>query len=201
MQHSLTTRRAFTLVELLVVIAIIGILVALLLPAVQTAREAARRIQCVNQIRQLCLASLTYESSNQSFPPGLVDDDGNLQDGQHNGFVYLLPFFEESALHDQYRFDEDWKSDNNAALAQTRIEFLICPSNESGVTNEGNLPGAPTDYAFSKGDVAYLCNKPQNSGIFDVNSHTRVGKIADGLSKTMAFGEAISDPQWPVVPP
>lgn len=143
MRQTPTIRRAFTLVELLVVIAIIGILVALLLPAVQTAREAARRIQCVNQIRQLCLASLTYESSNRSFPPGLVDDDDNLQDAQHNGFVYLLPYFEESSLRDRYNLKEDWKSDNNAALAQTRIEFLICPSNESGVPNAGSLPGAP----------------------------------------------------------
>ena len=194
-------RRAFTLVELLVVIAIIGILVALLLPAVQTAREAARRIQCINQIRQLCLASLTYESANRSFPPGLVDDDNNLQEAQHNGFVFLLPYFEESALHDQYNFNENWKSDSNKVVAQSRIEFLICPSNDSSVPDEGSVPGAPNDYAFSKGEVAYFCDKSQGSGIFDVNSHTRVGKIADGLSKTMAFGEAVSDAQWPAMPP
>lgn len=201
--RSSTKNQAFTLVELLVVIAIIGILVALLLPAVQKAREAASRLSCVNQLKQLGLATLNYESSNRKFPPGIVDDDDNAQVALHSGFVYLLPYFEETALHDAYDFGSDWQSASNQAVAQNRLTGLQCPSNNSEVVQDGGFSGAPTDYAFCKGDVAYFCaarNRDQR-GVFDVNSATRHRDIADGNSKTIALGEAVSDPQWPASPP
>ena len=84
-------RSGFTLVELLVVIAIIGILIGMLLPAVQSVREAARRTQCMNNIRQLSLAALNYESAHMHFPSGVIDDDDNLQDAVRNGWVDMLP--------------------------------------------------------------------------------------------------------------
>ena len=196
-------RPAFTLVELLVVIAIVGILIALLLPAVQSAREAARRTQCVNNLRQLALAALNFEAAHASFSPGVVAaEDSALRNGMHSGFVFLLPFLEEQALHDQYDFNQDWKHPNNAAARLTQLSALLCPTNNSQVVDHGQFPGGPTDYAMSKGDTAFLCtSKPAGRGLFDVNSAVRVGKITDGLSKTLAFGEAVSDPEWVVVPP
>jgi prepilin-type N-terminal cleavage/methylation domain-containing protein len=194
-------RRAFTLVELLVVIAIIAILVSLLLPAVNSARESARRTQCMNQVRQLGLAAINYESANRKFSPGIVDDDQNAQEAWHSGFVYLLPFLEETALHDQYDLEQPWSSVDNLLVGQNTISGLQCPSNNSFVVDDGGVSGAATDYAFSKGNRAYLCGEPAGNGLFDINSATKVGKISDGLSKTIAFGEAISDPKWPAIPP
>jgi prepilin-type N-terminal cleavage/methylation domain-containing protein len=201
MLRPLALRRAFTLVELLVVIAIIAILVALLLPAVNSAREAARRTQCMNQLRQLGLAAINYEAANRTFPPGIVDDDDNQQIAQHNGLVFMLPFMEESALYDQYDFTSTWRSENNLLIAQNQVGTLICPSHESRVVDDGGVGGAPSDYAFSKGDVAYLCGNPTERGMFDVNSATKAGQITDGMSKTIAMGEAVSDPTWPASPP
>ena len=148
------------------------------------------------------MATLNYESANRKLPPGLVDDDSDLRDAKHNGFVFLLPYLEESAIHDRYNFDESWKSANNQAVAaNARLEVLLCPSNESSVANTGRIPGEPTDYAFCKGEVAYLCDKPSESGMYDVNSHTRIRSVIDGMSKTMALGEAVSDATWKAAPP
>jgi prepilin-type N-terminal cleavage/methylation domain-containing protein/prepilin-type processing-associated H-X9-DG protein len=147
---------AFTLVELLVVIAIIGILVALLLPAVQAARESARRAQCVNQIRQLGIAFLNYEDTAKSFPAGRLGCDGNLAVPECNGqgtdtgggnmgqsgasaFLHILPQMEEQALFDQWRIDDiavwyisaanNWFRDPEVAQAlATRVAMFHCPS-------------------------------------------------------------------------
>jgi len=195
-------RPAFTLVELLGVIAISGGLVALLLPAVQGAREAARRTQCFNQLRQLGLAALSYESANQAFSPGVVAaKNGALRDGLHSGFIYLLPFLEEQALHDRYDFSTDWKSAGNLIVGAVPIATLLCPSNQSQVLDNGGIAGAPTDYAMCKGDQAYLCTTSTSRGLFDVNSAVTMGRVVDGLSKTIAFGEAVSDPTWIMIPP
>ncbi|HEX3599397.1 MAG TPA: DUF1559 domain-containing protein [Lacipirellulaceae bacterium] len=140
--------RGFTLVELLVVIAIIGTLVALLLPAVQGAREAGRRISCSNNLRQIGVATLSYESSHKNFPPGFLGNDDPADFGalsttqgknQWNGvFVYLLPYMEEQPLYDLatrslnigvYNYDKNyWDDDNALAAAQTKLSILLCPS-------------------------------------------------------------------------
>lgn len=156
--------RGFTLVELLVVIAIIGILVALLLPAVQAAREAARRAQCINQIKQLGLACLNYESQQSELPPagkysgawGVDKTKGGCATGPRvdireqaftNGapgpgtswILEILPFVEESAIHDQWDFSKNigrTTSDGsvtNASLAGTDIAAFYCPSRRSSV--------------------------------------------------------------------
>src|SRR4051812_46549754 len=93
-------KAGFTLVELLVVIAIIGVLVALLLPAVQAAREAARRTQCSNNLKQLSLALLNYETVHTTFPPAGIDTN------QMSWTVLLLPYFEQQALYDQFNFNK-----------------------------------------------------------------------------------------------
>jgi prepilin-type N-terminal cleavage/methylation domain-containing protein len=129
---------AFTLVELLVVIAIIGVLIALLLPAVQAAREAARRSQCANNLKNLGLAALNFESARQYFAPAAQDRSGEPPPGQqpplatHNGISLLLPYFEQGAKFQQIDFDWDWddtfQSDNEAHTKQDLNGILICPS-------------------------------------------------------------------------
>jgi prepilin-type N-terminal cleavage/methylation domain-containing protein/prepilin-type processing-associated H-X9-DG protein len=142
-------KRGFTLVELLVVIAIIGILVALLLPAIQAAREAARRAQCTNNLKQVGLALLNYESSHKTIPPG----SGYLRpitEFKGNWVTAALPFLEEQSLQNQYDFDEfpdskdvDKDGKNNLELAsKTRIDALICPSDE--IANQPILEGRRT---------------------------------------------------------
>lgn len=146
-RHS--SSRAFTLVELLVVIAIIGILVALLLPAVQSAREAARRTSCTNNIKQLCLGALNYESAQKRFPPGylgstLLPGDGGAANGPkgYNQWcgviVQILPYIEAGTVNDIFTtslqtgvdsYDDHWWVDTNAANAsQYGIQSLLCPS-------------------------------------------------------------------------
>lgn len=148
-------RRGFTLVELLVVIAIIGVLVALLLPAVQAARAAARRTQCTNQMKQVTLATLNYEDTHGELPPAYTQGS----EKRHNIFAFLLPFLEERALADQYDFDKDWDSrfdprdrtgsaDPNAVynwdVGQNRIETLICPMTPLHTINN------PADYSVAQ---------------------------------------------------
>lgn len=115
--------RGFTLVELLVVIAIIGVLVALLLPAVQAAREAARRSQCTNNLKQLSLALHNYETVHNTFPPAGIDSN------QMSWTVLLLPFFEQQALYDQFNFNKGaWNAFNRITLVQgVRLKAIICP--------------------------------------------------------------------------
>src|SRR5439155_5143354 len=116
-------RSGFTLVELLVVIAIIGVLVALLLPAVQAAREAARRSQCSNNLKQLSLALHNYEGTHNTLPPAGIDSN------QMSWTVLLLPFFEQQALYDQFNFNKgSWQAFNRTTLVQgIRLKAIICP--------------------------------------------------------------------------
>ena len=188
-------RSALTLIELLVVIALIGILVGLLLPAVQSARQAARRQQCSNNLRQLGIALHGYHLAHGHFPSGVVADDDNFRDGLHSGFTLLLPFFEYQTLHDRYDFSSSWKSENNLVVARTQVDVLICPASGSEVGQVGGGEGAATDFAFSKGPLAHLCREPAGGGLFDIGSRVRVAQILDGLSHTFAVGEAASDPQ------
>jgi prepilin-type N-terminal cleavage/methylation domain-containing protein/prepilin-type processing-associated H-X9-DG protein len=124
-----TGRRGFTLVELLVVIAIIGILIALLLPAVQAAREAARRSHCVNNLKQIGLAVANYEIANQSLPPGgvLVFTDDTEFYGT-NWAIAILPFMENQALYDQYDQRFDNAAPENEVLRTTFVEAFMCAS-------------------------------------------------------------------------
>ncbi len=192
-------RTAFTLVELLAVIAIIGILIALLLPAVQAAREAARRMQCKNHLKQLGLALHTHHDNHKRFPSGVVASGDNFRDGLHSGFTLLLSYLEENNIYQAYDLETSWKSATNLPLATNRLDVLLCPSSESQVRQDGSVPGAPTDYCFSKGPLAYLCAKPTGGGMFDINSRVRITDISDGTSHTFAMGEAASSPNLPAV--
>jgi prepilin-type N-terminal cleavage/methylation domain-containing protein len=134
--------RGFTLIELLVVIAIIAILIALLLPAVQQAREAARRSQCRNNLKQIGLALHNYADTHGRFPPGGVCLDGagcwstysaSMADPRHvssgaSWVTMLLPYFDQSALYNQYRFDLPSANAANATVRRTWLTVLQCPS-------------------------------------------------------------------------
>ncbi|TWT92850.1 hypothetical protein Pla108_39900 [Botrimarina colliarenosi] len=208
----------FTLVELLVVIAIIGVLVALLLPAVQAAREAARRTQCVNQIRQLGLAVLNFESARKVFP-------GSMNDGSFSYLAVTLPYYEGNAIFDQL----DLTRRPSDADLPFEVEFLRCPSRSepeptvifngtseevietqkrshyyavNGAKDEDVCPGTdPFTITACKGALAKVnrCFLPDARGGHAINgvmyplSAVRNGQIVDGTSKTFLVGEV----SWP----
>lgn len=121
-----TKQKALTLVELLVVIGIIGLLIALLLPQVRSAGEAARRNQCMNNIKQISLALLSYESTHGNLPPAYtVDEKGNRL---HSWRTLILPYIEQQALYDSIDLNKPWDHPANAAARETIVELYLCPS-------------------------------------------------------------------------
>ncbi len=210
---SLRQRRpGFTLVELLVVIAIIGVLVALLLPAVQSAREAARRSQCSNSLKQLGLALQNYHDIYRVFPArrggsnfnDIASDPPRVRANYDrlSAFIALLPFYEQKALADQIASGglmngtqyppggpAAWHSGNNFRPWGTQIPMLLCPS---GNVRRGIGAFGKNNYAFSMGDLIVSHNSPQAviRGIFG-GSVRPVGlqNITDGSSNTIAMSE------------
>ena len=188
-------RRGFTLVELLVVIAIIGVLIALLLPAVQQAREAARRMQCTNQLKQLGLALHNHHDTYGSFPK-----KGRLQGGYHDrigGMLNVLPFIEQSALKE--RIDahtglaalSDMSPWSGYAPLQTRINMLLCPSDPGTSQSPPDGYGAPTNYKFSIGDsyLAIQSASRSHRGLFEDKGEKSFRDVTDGTSNTVMMGE------------
>ena len=196
MRNKTTEHRGFTLVELLVVIAIIAILVSLLLPAVNSARAAARRIQCTNHIRQLALGVLNYEAALHRLPPSTNVDltvtvTGN--NGSWGVHGRILPYLEQSALYQQVDLETAW--DFQAAVDDARISEFQCPSDPGAaiVRDPGNDKSLlwPTTYGFNLGTWFVFDPETGNGGDgpFYPNSHLKVGKIRDGMSKTFMAAE------------
>lgn len=153
-------RRAFTLVELLVVIAIIGILVALLLPAVQSAREAARRIKCSNQLKQIGLAVLQYESSIRSLPPGGVTEQPCCSNQNFSSWaVSILPFIEQTALHDQYDHRLPNEHADNQVLRESFVADYVCPSEEPLTTPSRRATGLGRNLLWMHGSYVAVTGR------------------------------------------
>jgi prepilin-type N-terminal cleavage/methylation domain-containing protein/prepilin-type processing-associated H-X9-DG protein len=205
-------RQGFTLIELVVVLAIIAILIGLLLPAVQRVREAANRLVCVNNLKQIDLALHSYYSSYGSFPPGMVTGQSNdLELLLSNGWHLILPFADQANLASAWDPSQAWYEGSNFQTVQVNVRLFFCPSNRnSGNINLNELQAlagfplpnpAAGDYQFCKGTNAALCSTVQlplpARGIFDVNTNTRIADIVDGTSNTIAAGEgAGGNPQY-----
>jgi prepilin-type N-terminal cleavage/methylation domain-containing protein len=186
-------RSGFTLVELLVVIAIIGVLVALLLPAVQSARESARRMSCQNNIRQIAIAVHNYHDINKSLPPAST----NPALSGSSGFAAILPFVEQASTFSLYDFSKGNSDPANMAAVSQRIKTYICPSCffvrkvPSGDCDANSR--APGTYAFSvgSGDPYGGGGVPTNGAIMTAGSQlTNFATITDGTSNTFLAGEA-----------
>ena len=191
----------FTLVELLVVIAIIGVLIAMLLPAVQAAREAARRMQCSSQLKQMGLALHNYAGSHGTFPSGAC----GLAD--HGLFTYLLPYMEQQTLFEKIDLNADTNGSANWSARITVVDVYICPSFPHPATyaidtfTTNSKSGALSTYVGVAGSfydvdansylgTTYAGRLPQN-GLFGWEQSRSMRDVSDGLSNTLAIGEFV----------
>jgi prepilin-type N-terminal cleavage/methylation domain-containing protein/prepilin-type processing-associated H-X9-DG protein len=195
-------RRAFTLIELLVVIAIIGTLIGLLLPAVQKVREAASRLSCTNNLKQIGLACHNYHDTNQSFPSGYRASgpytDGSSDTAPGWGWAaFLLPYLEQDNLFRSINLNQPVESPSNAPAVRTVIKTYLCPSDlwppaafavPDGFGSARALAAA-TSYAACVGGDESDADGPTGLGIFYRNSTTRFADVTDGTSTTILVGE------------
>ncbi len=204
MKKSPSPRLGFTLVELLVVIAIIGILVGLLLPAVQSAREAARRMECSNHMRQMMLASLNYESAFKKLPASRVSKTQDRLGPTISLSVHarLLPYMEQTQVYNLIDFSLEYNNAANNVARLTNVPSFRCPSdpsnqlppNAGGINNfyvnSGTIPlwSRSTSNPMLTGATAM----PDNDGVFYRDSFLRLRAITDGLSNTAGFSERLT---------
>ena len=211
------TSRGFTLVELLVVIAIIGILVALLLPAVQAAREASRRAACTNNMKQIGLGLHNFHDVNGVLPPGNIQGSVstpahqrfNIPTGVNHGWaIFLLPFIEQQNVADLYGWDTNWSSVNNRNARLQVIATFVCPSvplEKPRYDKPGVGKGATSDYSVATGvqqslysGGRLLIDKETNDspqGTMYANSLLALRDILDGTSNTLLVSENAGRPK------
>ncbi len=186
----LRRRSAFTLIELLVVIAIIAVLIGLLLPAVQKVRDAANRMSCQNNLKQLGLALHSHHDAKGSFPPGKTNG--------FSGFTYLLPFIEQENLYKQINFSVNASNAANNGPRGTSVKTFLCPSDPISTVPAGS---AGQNYRLNQGYNILYSGIPSTSGAnstmppadgpFWDDSKTRFADITDGSSNTVAIAEKL----------
>jgi prepilin-type N-terminal cleavage/methylation domain-containing protein len=187
---------AFTLVELLVVIAIIGVLVALLLPAIQAAREAARRMNCSNNVKQIGVAMQNFESATKRFPPSLLVDPAKRAQFRWSPLARLLPYLEQSGVSNNVKLDQDYGTLmlNGKLLASLRIVNFICPSEERD-EQRFNSAGAPEHYLTNYGvnNGVWTVSDPRQltdaAGAFAPGKGFQASEYTDGMSNTLMLAE------------
>lgn len=186
--RSAPRRDGFTLLETLVVIAIIGVLIALLLPAVQAAREQARRRSCANNLGQLLLAIESYESCHRRLPPGTMERAGPIRSrpvGYHISWVaQILPFFEEGNVYRHLNFSVGAYHVDNAKVRRVFLAMMHCPSDANSSRSAG------CSYAGCHHDVEAPIDA-DNHGVLFLNSRVRFRDIRDGRSQTIFLGERL----------
>jgi len=189
-----------TLVELLVVIAIIGVLVALLLPAVQAAREAARRTQCQNNLRQFGIAAHNYEATYKCFPYGRVFEPGRVlwTASQWSAQARLLPYFEQLSGYDRIDFTRRPDDGPNRELIDDEIPLFLCPSDFDRMGpaySPHGLRFARNNYRANSGSDVGIFDWPTATeacnGVFLTNRVVRIGGILDGTGHTALFSESV----------
>ncbi|AMV40317.1 DUF1559 domain-containing protein [Planctomyces sp. SH-PL62] len=194
-------RRGFTLIELLVVIAIIAVLIALLLPAVQAAREAARRIQCTNNIKQLGLALHNYHDVHGRFAPGSITVTATPTRDYRQPFITsLLPYLEQGTLANSFNYDRSFQNPHNDTTRLTRVSVFDCPSDQQVLFTSDN--GGNSDVKGS-----YGINWGQNTfgdqvlpGPFSINYGASLAELIDGTSNTYLMAEVLQLPHPPGQP-
>ena len=192
-----SNRRAFTLVELLVVIAIIGVLIGMLLPAVQSIREAARRTQCANNLKQFGLAIANYESAFGHYPPSYQGVD--YQPGWGWG-SYILPFIEQANLYDFGEVDDTFFGNgSNPAYPTDYTEQIVtvfrCPSDQGPPLNSLRLNHGMSNYRAASGSETsgFFIIDYDFGGVLFQNSQVRHAQILDGTSNMVVIGECMFD--------
>lgn len=204
------TRSGFTLIELLVVIAIIAILIALLLPAVQQAREAARRSQCKNNLKQIGLALHNYHDTHNSLPPGWVDWDGlwaSPVKAAHAN-VAVLPFLEQGTVEALYDYDVRWDHANNQDLATVMPKVYQCPSTPGAGNAEASSGFQTSDYTYPRSASDWFAHQGREHAMFEINHFRKLRDVTDGLTNTImqyesagqtesyVYGEKTAAPAW-----
>jgi len=193
---TLHKRTAFTLIELLVVIAIIGVMVSLLLPAVQAAREAARRMQCGNNLKQIALAIHNYEASNRVFPPSAIIRSVGAINTNASWSIHgrILPYLEQGSLYDRVDLSVAW--DSQAVISGLKIPTYACPSDPKSDTTRDVSPKVasplyPTTYGFNFGTwmVWDPVSRQMGDGAFGPNSRIGFRDFIDGTSNTLMVSE------------
>ena len=202
-------RKGFTLIELLVVIAIIAVLIGLLIPAVQKVREAANRMSCTNNLKQIGLAFHNYHGDFRKFPPGVVKGPspalGVTTTAVHGNMVFLLPYLEQQQLFNRYDRNLDSSDPKNQLVASKQLTVVQCPSAESNRVQDNAL-GIPGVFACS--DYAGIREVPQDlvdkyldppparrDSVMMISVMCRMADITDGTSNTILYAEDAGRPQ------